>query len=223
MKSLFTVFIIIVLIIFFRVFIGEFYIITSNSMHPTLQSTEIIFVEKFSYGAILPQRLSEIPILNIVYNIPFFKKEIFLTNNRVRFKGFVSPKKNDVIIFDSHVVKGMHFVKRIIEMRKSGEKIDLNEISVDQIKMVADAEGHEIIDFNKKTLIDNEYPLIYIPKNNIYYVLGDNNKNSIDSRNFGYITEESIIGKALFIVFSWDKNVSGLNKIRWNRILTFIK
>lgn len=173
----------------FNQFIGEFYIVKSNSMYPTLKSIEIIFVEKLSY------RL-----------------------------GIIKPQLNDVVIFNSNIVDGMHFVKRIAEIKRKGEYLLLNDSTAYKIKLVANDEGHDVIEYNGGILIDESVPDVYIPKNNLYYVLGDNKDSSIDSRQFGYILESNIIGRPLFVIFSWDNEaLSFIDKIRWKRMFTIIK
>ncbi|MGC6428608.1 MAG: signal peptidase I [Flavobacteriales bacterium] len=62
----------------------------------------------------------------------------------------------------------------------------------------------------------------YTFKMNYYWMMGDNRHNSLDSRYWGFVPEDHIVGKALFIWMSWDKNKKGINKIRWNRLFNAI-
>jgi signal peptidase I len=60
----------------------------------------------------------------------------------------------------------------------------------------------------------------YTFKLNYYWMMGDNRHDSEDSRYWGFVPEDHIVGKALFIWMSWDDsdNASFFNKIRWNRL-----
>ena len=56
-----------------------------------------------------------------------------------------------------------------------------------------------------------------------YFMMGDNRDNSADSRFWGFVPEDHIVGKAVLIWFSTDKEGTWFNKIRWSRLFTFIK
>lgn len=59
-------------------------------------------------------------------------------------------------------------------------------------------------------------------KYSYFFMMGDNRHNSSDSRMWGFVPENHIVGKALFLWFSWDKDGEFLNKVRWNRIFNTI-
>ena len=56
-----------------------------------------------------------------------------------------------------------------------------------------------------------------------FWMMGDNRHNSADSRFWGFVPENHIVGKALFVWMSWDKSAKGLKKIRWNRLFSSVK
>jgi signal peptidase I len=62
----------------------------------------------------------------------------------------------------------------------------------------------------------------YTFKLNYYWMMGDNRHNSQDSRIWGFVPEDHIVGKALFIWMSWDKDGQGISKIRWKRLFNGI-
>ncbi len=57
---------------------------------------------------------------------------------------------------------------------------------------------------------------------NYYFLMGDNRHNSLDSRFWGFVPEDHVVGKALFVWMSWESNANLFNKIRWNRLFTGI-
>ena len=64
---------------------------------------------------------------------------------------------------------------------------------------------------------------IIVPLNK-YFVLGDNRDNSKDSRYWGYVPKENIIGKALIIHFSWNNNFKNVKDIiRFERFFNLIE
>ncbi|MFZ5972447.1 MAG: signal peptidase I [Bacteroidota bacterium] len=76
---------------------------------------------------------------------------------------------------------------------------------------------------NGKLLIDGKEVNEYTFKQNYYFMMGDNRHNSLDSRYWGFVPEDHIVGKAFFIWLSIDKHAGFLNKIRWNRFFKLIR
>ncbi|QSB29021.1 signal peptidase I [Flavobacterium sp. CLA17] len=107
------------------------------------------------------------------------------------------PKKGATIPLN---VKTLPFYKRIIqEYEKNSLKI----------------KGDEII-------INGKVSTTYTFKQDYYWMMGDNRQNSLDARFWGYVPFDHVVGKPVFIWFSWNTNGSGINKIRWNRIFSVV-
>jgi signal peptidase I len=79
-------------------------------------------------------------------------------------------------------------------------------------------ENNKVQIVGKDVLINGKKADSYTFKMNYYWMMGDNRHDSADSRYWGFVPEDHIVGKALFIWMSWDDNASFFNKIRWSRL-----
>lgn len=76
---------------------------------------------------------------------------------------------------------------------------------------------------NNQIYINGVATSSYTFKMNYYWMMGDNRHDSEDSRFWGFVPEDHIVGKALFIWMSWDDQATGLfSKIRWGRLFNGI-
>jgi signal peptidase I len=70
--------------------------------------------------------------------------------------------------------------------------------------------------------INGQKATSYQFKRNYYWMMGDNRHNSEDSRYWGFVPDDHIVGKPVFIWMSWDSNGKGLGKVRWDRLFTTV-
>ncbi len=108
---------------------------------------------------------------------------------------------------------------------KEGMTIQVNDENLTKYgKMILryDHNGDAKIE-NGKLLIDGKELTEYTFNQNYYFMMGDNRHNSLDSRYWGFVPEDHIVGKAFFIWLSLDQNASFFNKIRWSRFFKLIK
>lgn len=112
-----------------------------------------------------------------------------------------------------------------IYIPKKGDQIDL---SLDNLplykKIIKDYEFNDIEISNGRIIINSEEQDSYIFKQDYYWMMGDNRYNSEDSRVWGFVPFDHVLGKPVFIWMSIDGLFNGIQnwKFRWDRIFTTI-
>ena len=190
-RSLFPVIFLVVLI---RSFIIEPYQIPSSSMVPTLERGDFILVSKFSYGLRLP-----------------------LSN--YEFVGFRRPDYGDVIVFNFPMDPRIRYIKRVVG--KSGDLISytnktlsingrpVSEQLIDNRLDYQDFEetlGERTHRLREYKFLDNHelHDDSWIVPDKHYFVMGDNRDNSNDSRYWGFVPHDQLVGQAFFIWLHWE-------------------
>ena len=107
---------------------------------------------------------------------------------------------------------------------KKGSSIDLTIENIDLYKDIIEIYEENTLKISENNIyINDSLASSYKFKMNYYWMMGDNRHNSADSRMWGFLPENHVVGKALFVWMSWDKNGKGLNKIRWDRLFSSVK
>lgn len=103
---------------------------------------------------------------------------------------------------------------------KKGDTIALNDSTVILYKRAIVNYEHNTLEKKAEGYFLNGEPAnAYVFKYNYYWMMGDNRHNSADSRSWGYVAEDHVVGKPLFVWFSKDPEKSWLNGLRFNRFL----
>lgn len=218
-----------------RQFVVQAYRIPTPSMEDTLLVGDFLLVDKYTYGMRTPDWLG-IPYTEIGFSIPW-----------VRIPGFEKPEQNDVVIFRYPLNQSQDYIKRCIATEGQTMEIVDKKVFVDGIQFLdpPDAkylDAHRILDrkqgaFGFRTYQNNKYgsrdnfgPL-KIPESS-YFMMGDNRDNSSDSRVWGFVNFDHIVGKALIIYLSWESGREDFkladlflffNNVRFDRIANVIR
>ncbi len=115
-----------------------------------------------------------------------------------------------------------------IVIPKEGDKIQLTKQTLPEWKIFIAREGHSVTTDGVNILIDGEVRNEYTVERDYVFGMGDNRDHSLDSRFWGFIPVQDIVGSPIVVYWSWDTNspisnlVDKFKSIRWNRIATFI-
>lgn len=113
---------------------------------------------------------------------------------------------------------------------KRGDTVEIASETFFLFKDIIAYEGHKIgLDSAGAVVIDGRQQRSYIISRDYYFVMGDNRDNSLDSRFWGFVPDDVIIGKAMIIYWSWEEDAAQqgfsdrATRIRWDRIGTIVR
>lgn len=192
------------LIFAFRWFVYEPFVIPSESMVPNLLIHDHILVKKFSYGLKPPM------------------------GDGWLYK-FTDPKRGDVVVFRFPENRDVFFIKRVIglpgdeitvqngQVAVNGKPWVLNPLPADQYfdegfynyftEKTVEGSEHIMRLFTKYEHLGPEERKIIVPEKS-YFVMGDNRDQSHDSRFWGFVPEDLLVGQAHFIWLSCEETLA---------------
>ncbi|MFA4874526.1 MAG: signal peptidase I [bacterium] len=215
-----------------RAFVIEAFKIPSGSMLPTLSIGDHIFVNKFAYGLRIPftahyflkfhePKRGEVVVF--IYPVDnskdFIKRVMGVPGDRVHIEGrevtingeSVKKRQAEVSEFpgDKRRLVVRNGKQRTIPYVRGWRDFDYYEEDVD---------GHSHLVQYERTLERQGYDIVIPPGQ--YFMMGDNRDNSSDSREWGFVPEQNIKGRAMFVWLPLDKDHGG---IRWHEFGRWIE
>ncbi len=203
-KSFFPVFFVVLVV---RSFLVEPFQIPSGSMLPTLKVDDFILVNKYEYGVRLPVVGTKV--------IPY-----------------KDPARGDVMVFKFPENPKINFIKRVVgvpgdRIRYQNKQLFINnelvEVELTQAPSLQNRMGryteklgevsHDIYKANSAPRVNKTW---VVPEGH-YFVMGDNRDNSNDSRFWGFVPDELVVGKAFAVWMHWESvfSVPSFEQNRW--------
>lgn len=205
--SFFAVFLIVLII---RSFIVQPYRVPTGSLEPTVLPNDFLLVTQYSYGLRLP-----------------------ITNTR--FIKIAEPKRGEIAVFHFPPNPSVDYVKRVVGLPGDhivykDKTLYVNGVEAKQTYVgsaIDYTDGDDIpVKLYEEDLSGVKHPILINPDRvdnrsydfivpaGFYFGMGDNRDDSYDSRDWGFIPEANLVGKAQYILLSYDNKAK---KMRWSR------
>jgi signal peptidase I len=205
----------VLLLVVIRFFFVQTFVITSGSMEDTLLVGDFLTVSRLALGTRLP-------------------------GTHVLTPGYSEPHRGDILVFESVTEEGLKIVKRLIGM--PGDTLSMKDKHLvvngqeQEEPYVQWADPTDRVDpsmgWQRDYLVSTADPATYQPSRDnwgpivvpdgVYFMMGDNRDDSLDSRYWGFVDRWRMEGRVMFLYFSYDSEslepFAFLREVRWDRI-----
>ncbi len=202
-KSFFPVLLVVLVL---RSFLVEPFQIPSGSMRPTLEVGDFILVNKFTYGL-------RLPVIN------------------TKFVEFGEPERGDVMVFRFPNEPAVNFIKRVVglpgdRIRYEGKQLYINGRAAPKELLAEGPDGAPDQLLLEERLGELEHRIYNNPRDpgpqmrelvvpeGHYFTMGDNRDHSNDSRYWGFVPEENIVGEAFAVWMRWNGGLPSFTSVR---------
>lgn len=203
-RSFFPVLLVVLVL---RSFIIEPFQIPSGSMEPTLDVGDFIAVSKFSYGVRLP-----------------------VVHTKILETG--DPARGDIMVFRFPGDESVNYIKRVVgvpgdRVRYQDKQLFINGEPVEKQLLDDGADNTPVRElyreslggishhiFNNPAFPGPQMGEVTVPPGH-YFVMGDNRDDSNDSRYWGFVPEENIVGRAFGVWMHWDGGLPDFTRARF--------
>ena len=218
----------------------EAYVFPSQSMLPSLLIHDHIFVNKSVYGIRIP--FSEKWLVEfgkpkrgevIVFKYPrdkstfYIKRVVGVPGDKIFYKDgqlFVNDKEMSK---EAAAEEGAFSYVRDVDLQSSGSLMDDTKSDFDHYIEDIDGVKHDVL-LKKDSYIGETFGPVYVPEGQLF-VMGDNRNRSSDSRVWGFVPHQNILGRAMFVWLSCEEMLPVISvicnpiSIRGTRLLHQVK
>jgi len=167
---------------------------------------------------------------NSIYEVPLTKDKLIMIRNNSKVKGIRKHESIDPIISSYQIFPFSNqymwtednFGPLIIPNKGTTVKISPHNLPL-YSRIISVYENNDLVQKGDSIFINGLLTDSYTFKMDYYFMLGDNRHNSNDSRFWGFVPADHIIGTAFFVWLSLDRNKPSLKKIRWKNMFKFIR
>jgi signal peptidase I len=241
-----------------KVFVLDAVYVPSGSMEGTLLRGDYVLVNKLLYGATTPKHLpllqSGLPFIQfpglrsvrrgdvIVFEFPEERADKELSLPRYFVKRCVGLPGDEISLQRGNIVVNGTMLNipntnnitrgdfEQVRVPKKGDVVELSRQNYSMWKSLIQQEGHTTeIHGDGEIFIDGAAASNYTIAKNYLFVLGDNLDHSFDSRAWGFLPEENVVGNAMMVYWSanpsraHDESENFFSAIRWDRLGNFVR